>query len=56
LSAVVDHAPLKYKEHMERVPEEAALARIADLQGQEHELRSTWARQPVVLAFVRHFA
>lgn len=40
---------------MERVPEEAALARITGLDGQEYELKETWAERPAVLAFVRHF-
>jgi len=40
---------------METIDGDAARARIRDLDGNEHELQETWARQPVVLAFVRHF-
>ncbi|MGQ0814036.1 MAG: hypothetical protein ACT4O1_06175 [Gemmatimonadota bacterium] len=36
--------------------DEAARSKIEGLDGQEHELRETWAEQPAVLAFVRHFA
>ena len=40
---------------MDRVSEAAALTKIKDLDGQEHELKETWAGRPAVLAFVRHF-
>lgn len=40
---------------MDRVDQAAAGAVIRDLDGNEHELRELWARQPVVLAFLRHF-
>lgn len=40
---------------MDRIGEEAARARIRDLDGREHELAETWAERPAVLAFVRHF-
>jgi hypothetical protein len=38
-----------------RVGDDAARARVRDLDGGEHELRELWAARPVVLAFVRHF-
>lgn len=38
-----------------RIPEDAARARIRDLDGGEHELRELWAERPVLLVFVRHF-
>jgi hypothetical protein len=41
---------------MDRIPDEAACSKIMGLDGQEHELRDTWAERPAVLAFVRHFA
>ncbi len=40
---------------MDHIAEEAARAKIRDLNGQEHELKETWEARPVVLAFVRHF-
>jgi hypothetical protein len=41
---------------MDHIPAEAACARIIGLDGQERELKETWAERPAVLAFVRHFA
>ena len=38
-----------------RIAEDVARSKIRGLDGQERELQETWARQPVVLAFVRHF-
>jgi len=40
---------------VEQIADDAARAVVRDLDGGEHELRETWARRPVVLAFVRHF-
>jgi hypothetical protein len=40
---------------VDRISEAAARSRIKRVDGQEQELRETWATQPVVLAFVRHF-
>lgn len=41
---------------MDLIPKEAARSKIRSLDGQERELRETWAERPAVLAFVRHFA
>ncbi len=40
---------------MDAVSAEAGRTKIWDIEGREHELKETWAVQPVVLAFVRHF-
>ncbi len=40
---------------MERISRKAAEARVLDLDGREHPLRSLWARRAAVLLFVRHF-
>lgn len=40
---------------MEKVAPEAAGTKIRDLDGNEVALRTLWAKQPIVLAFVRHF-
>ena len=40
---------------MAKVGDEAARAVVRDLEGNEHPLSELWAKQPVVLAFVRHF-
>lgn len=40
---------------MDRISEEAARTKIKGLDGQEHELRETWAGRSAVLVFVRHF-
>ena len=40
---------------MDRIAEDAAVSKIRRLDGQQIELKNTWATQPVVLAFVRHF-
>lgn len=39
----------------QRVPEEAASAKLRDLEGNEIGLHSLWAERPVVLVFLRHF-
>jgi hypothetical protein len=40
---------------MAKIPAAAAQAVVRDLDGGEHPLSELWAKQPVVLAFVRHF-
>jgi hypothetical protein len=37
------------------IAEAAAIARIRDLDGNEHDLRELWAEKPAVLVFLRHF-
>jgi hypothetical protein len=37
------------------IPDDAAHARILDLDGREHELRELWAERPVLLVLLRHF-
>jgi len=37
------------------VPEEAAAARVKDLEGEEHALAELWADRPALLVFLRHY-
>ena len=39
----------------EKVPADAAGAKLRDLDGNELDLQSLWAERPVVLVFLRHF-
>lgn len=40
---------------MQKIAEDAASAKLRDLDDREVELRRLWESGPVVLAFVRHF-
>ncbi len=39
----------------DQVPNEAARARLLDLDGAEHVLSELWSERPVVLVLLRHF-
>jgi hypothetical protein len=39
----------------EKVPLDAARAKVRDLEGNEIDLGSLWAERSVVLVFLRHF-